>query len=74
LAVKSFHYIGKAKYRPIHLILINHLKSYDFIKSKDVESEDIELKMLYFYEKFSIFLLWSLNLHPLTAGLLNEIV
>jgi len=47
--------MGKAKYRPIHLILINHLKSYGFIKFKDFESEDIELKMLYFYEKFFIF-------------------
>jgi len=47
--------MGKAKSRPIHLILINPIKSYDFIKFKDFESEDVELKMLYFYEKFSIF-------------------
>ena len=45
----------KAKFRPIHLILINPIKSYDFIKFKDFESEDVELKMLYFYEKFFIF-------------------
>ena len=55
LAVKSFHYMEKAKFRPIHLILINPIKSYDFIKFKDFESEDVELKMLYFYEKFFIF-------------------
>ena len=46
--------MGEAKFRPIHLVLINPIKSYDFIKFKDVESEDIELKMLYFYETFSI--------------------
>jgi hypothetical protein len=47
--------MGKAKLRPSHLILINPIKLYDFIKFKDVESEDVELKMLYFYEKFFIF-------------------
>jgi len=46
--------MGKAKFRPIHLILINPMKSSDFIKFKDFESEDVELKTLYFYEKFSI--------------------
>jgi hypothetical protein len=46
--------MGKAKFRPIHLILIYPIKSYDSIKLKDFESEDVELKMLYFYEKFSI--------------------
>jgi len=45
----------KAKFRPINLILINPIKSYDFIKFKDFKSEDVELKMLYFYEKISIF-------------------
>jgi hypothetical protein len=38
--------MGKAKFRPIHLTLINHIKSYDFIKFKDFESEDVELKTL----------------------------
>jgi len=47
--------MGKAKFRPIHLILINPIKSYDLFNFKDFESEDVELKMLYFYEKFSIF-------------------
>jgi len=46
--------MGKAKFRPIRLSLINPMKSSDFIKFKDFESEDIELKMLYFYETFSI--------------------
>lgn len=50
--------MGRAKFRPIHLILINPIKSYDFIKFKDFKSEDVELEMLYFYEKFSIFYLW----------------
>jgi hypothetical protein len=45
----------KAKFGPIHLILINPIKSYDIIKFKEFESEDVELKRLYFYEKFSIF-------------------
>ena len=47
--------MGRAKFRPIHLILINPIKSYDFIKFKDFKSEDVELEMLYVYEKFSIF-------------------
>ena len=47
--------MGKAKFRPIQLVLINLIKSYDFIKFKDFESEDVELKKLYFYEKFFIF-------------------
>ena len=47
--------MGRAKFRPIHLISINPIKSYDFIKFKDFKSEDFELERLYVYEKFSIF-------------------
>ena len=46
--------MGRAKFRPIHLILINPIESYDFIEFKDFKSEDVELEMLYFYEEFSI--------------------
>ena len=46
--------MGRAKFRPFHLILIKPIKSLVFIEFKYLKSEDVELEMLYFYEKFSV--------------------